>query len=88
MESANSPTLRRASTVHPAQQRKWKQITRSIAGQTLSCHSTVLCGSLRIMEHLRLLQEETAHLRDLLKGRMDTSAAGDRHTDSYLRGME
>lgn len=88
MESANSPTLREASTVHPAQQRTWKQITRSIAGWTLSCHSTVLCGSLWIMEHLRLLREETAHLRNLLKGRTETSTADNRYTDSYMRGAE
>lgn len=88
MESANSPMLRTASSVHPAEQRKWKQITRSISGGTLSCHSTVLCGSLRIMEHLRFLREETAHLRDLLKGRTVTRIAGSRYTDSYMRGTE
>lgn len=88
MESANSPMLRGASTVHPAQQRKWKQITRSISGRTLSCHSTELCGSLRIMKHLRFLREESAHLRDLLKGKTDSSTADSRYTDSYMRGTE
>lgn len=40
------------------------------------------------MQLLRFLREETAHLRYLLKRRMETSTVGNRYTDSYMTRTE